>query len=314
MTTVAVHLVGADMYPTSGTLAARLCAVPSMGYNPSIMPAVTIRKLAEMKRTGEKIPMVTAYDYTAARLADAAGIPIILVGDSLGMVVMGYDSTIPVTMDDMVRHTGMVRRGASAALVVADLPFLTYQTDAGEALRNAGRLMQDGGAHTVKLEGGVAVADTVRRIVDAGIPVMGHIGLTPQSVNALGGYRVQGRSRAAARRLLDDALALQDAGAYAVVLECVPAPLAGVITQRLTIPTIGIGAGPQCDGQVQVFHDMLGLFADFVPKHVRQYARLTDDIGCALRRYAGDVRSGAFPSGDESFTMNESLLADLLDD
>ena len=257
--------------------------------------------------------MVTAYDYTAARIADAAGIPIILVGDSLGMVVLGYDSTIPVTMDDMVRHGRMVSRGASEALVVVDLPFMAYQVDPAEALRNAGRLMQEGGAHTVKLEGGVAVADTVRRIVDAGAPVMGHIGLTPQSVNALGGYRVQGRTKAAARRLLDDALALQDAGAYAVVLECVPSPLARLITQRLTIPTIGIGAGPDCDGQVQVFHDMLGLFTDFVPRHARRYANLAEDMGAAFRQYAEDVRSGAFPAEAESFTMNESLLSDLLD-
>ena len=275
--------------------------------------ATTIRKLAQMKRDGEKIPMVTAYDYTAARIADAAGIPIILVGDSLGMVVLGYDSTIPVTMDDMVRHTRMVSRGASDALIVADLPFMAYQVDANEAMRNAGRLMQEGGAHTVKMEGGVAIADTVRRIVDAGAPVMGHIGLTPQSVNALGGYRVQGRTRATARRLLDDAVALQDAGAYSVVLECVPSPLAKVITERLTIPTIGIGAGPDCDGQVQVFHDMLGLFSDFLPKHARRYATLADDITAAFRQYADDVRAGAFPAESESFTMNEALLSDLLD-
>ena len=275
--------------------------------------AITIRKLAAMKRAGEKIPMVTAYDYTAARIAAAAGIPILLVGDSLGMVVLGHDSTIPVTMDDMVRHTQMVRRGSAPALVVADLPFLAYQIDASHALRNAGRLLQEGGAHTVKLEGGVAVADSVRRIVDAGIPVMGHIGLTPQSVNALGGYRVQGRTKAAAQRLLNDARALQDAGAYAVVLECVPAPLARLITQRLDIPTIGIGAGPDCDGQVQVFHDLLGLFSDFVPQHARRYANLADDIGAAFRQYAADVRRGAFPSAAESFTMNENLLSDLTD-
>ena len=257
--------------------------------------------------------MVTAYDYTAARIADAAGIPIILVGDSLGMVVLGYDSTIPVTMDDMVRHTRMVSRGSSNALIVADLPFMAYQVDSNEAMRNAGRLMQDGGAHTVKMEGGVAIADTVRRIVDAGVPVMGHIGLTPQSVNALGGYRVQGRTRATARRLLDDAVALQDAGAYSVVLECVPSQLAKVITERLSIPTIGIGAGPDCDGQVQVFHDMLGLFPDFLPKHARRYATLSDDIAGAFRRYAEDVRSGDFPAESESFTMNEAVLTDLLD-
>ena len=258
--------------------------------------------------------MVTAYDYTAARIADAAGIPIILVGDSLGMVVLGYDSTIPVTMDDMVRHARMVRRGASEALVVVDLPFMSYQVDPGEALRNAGRLIQEGGAHTVKLEGGVAIAAVVRRIVDAGIPVMGHLGLTPQSVNALGGYRVQGRTRAAARRVLDDALALQDAGAYAVVLECVPSPLARLITEKLAIPTIGIGAGPHCDGQVQVFHDLLGLYSDFTPRHVRRYAALADDIAAALRRYAAEVCSGDFPSTAESFTMDSSLLPDLSDE
>ena len=273
----------------------------------------TIRTLAEMKRAGEKIPMVTAYDYTAARIADAAGIPILLVGDSLGMVVLGYDSTIPVTMDDMVRHSRMVSRGAVEALVVTDLPFMSYQVDADAAMRNAGRLMQEGGAHTVKLEGGVAVAGTVRRIVDAGVPVMGHIGLTPQSVNALGGYRVQGRTKAAARRVWDDAKALQDAGAYAVVLECVPSPLARVITARLTIPTIGIGAGPDCDGQVQVFHDMLGLYSEFVPKHARRYANLGEDMGTAFGRYAEDVRDGSFPNESESFTMNEELLADLMD-
>ena len=274
----------------------------------------TIRKLAEMKRAGEKIPMVTAYDYTAARIADAAGIPVLLVGDSLGMVVLGYDSTIPVTMDDMVRHARMVSRGATEALVVADLPFMSYQVDRNEAMRNAGRLMQEGGAHTVKLEGGVAIADTVRSMVDAGVPVMGHIGLTPQSVNALGGYRVQGRTKAAARRVWEDAIALQDAGAYAVVLECVPSPLARVITERLTIPTIGIGAGPDCDGQVQVFHDMLGLYSEFVPKHARRYANLAEDVSAAFRQYAEDVRDGNFPGAAESFTMNESLLADLLDD
>jgi 3-methyl-2-oxobutanoate hydroxymethyltransferase len=276
--------------------------------------ATTIRKLAEMKRSGEKIPMVTAYDYTAARIADAAGIPILLVGDSLGMVVLGYESTIPVTMDDMVRHSRMVSRGATEALVVADLPFMAYQVDTQEAMRNAARLMQEGGAHTVKLEGGVSVADTVRRIVDAGVPVMGHIGLTPQSVNALGGYRVQGRTKAAARRVLEDARALEDAGAYAVVLECVPSPLAKIITERLTVPTIGIGAGPYCDGQVQVFHDMLGLYSEFVPKHARLYANLAEDVGAAFRRYAEDVRSGDFPSDAESFAMNESLLTDLLVD
>ena len=213
------------------------------------MPRVTIRDIARMKSRGERIPMVTVYDYTSARMADAAEIPIVLVGDSLGMVVLGYDSTIPVTMEDMVHHTKMVARGCQQALIVADLPFMTYQVDQGQALTNAARLLQEGGAQTVKLEGGETVAETVRRIVQAGIPVMGHIGLTPQSVNAFGGFRVQGRQRAEAVQLLKDAQALEDAGAYSVVLELVPSPLARLISQRLTIPTIGIGAGPSATGR-----------------------------------------------------------------
>ena len=275
------------------------------------MPRVTIRDIARMKSRGERIPMVTVYDYTSARVADAAEIPVVLVGDSLGMVVLGYDSTIPVTMDDMVHHTKMVARGCRQALIVADLPFMTYQVDQGQALTNAARLLQEGGAQTVKLEGGEAVAETVRRIVQAGIPVMGHIGLTPQSVNAFGGFRVQGRLRAEAVQLLKDAQALQDAGAYSVVLELVPAPLARLITQRLTIPTIGIGAGPECDGQVQVLHDMLGLFTDFVPKHAKQYATLGDAMKQAFIDYAREVRDGDFPTEQQSFTMSEEVLAEL---
>ena len=275
------------------------------------MPRVTIRDIARMKSRGERIPMLTVYDYTSARLADAAEIPVVLVGDSLGMVVLGYDSTIPVTMDDMVHHTKMVARGCRQALIVADLPFMTYQVDQGQALTNAARLLQEGGAQTVKLEGGEAVAETVHRIVQAGIPVMGHIGLTPQSVNAFGGFRVQGRLRAEAVQLLKDAQALQDAGAYSVVLELVPAPLARLIAQRLTIPTIGIGAGPECDGQVQVLHDMLGLFTDFVPKHAKQYATLGDAMKQAFIDYAREVRDGDFPTEQQSFTMSEEVLAEL---
>ncbi len=275
------------------------------------MPRVTIRDIAEMKSRGERIPMVTAYDYTTARLADAAEIPVVLVGDSLGMVVLGYDSTIPVTMDDMVHHVKMVARGSKQALIVADLPFMTYQIDHAQALTNAARLLQEGGAHTVKLEGGETAAGTVHRIVESGIPVMGHIGLTPQSVNAFGGYRVQGRQRSEAVQLLKDAKALEDAGAYAVVLELVPTPLAGLISRRLTIPTIGIGAGPGCDGQVQVLHDMLGLFTDFVPKHAKQYAKLGETIKQAFVDYAREVRSGEFPTGKHSFTMDEEILNEL---
>jgi 3-methyl-2-oxobutanoate hydroxymethyltransferase len=276
------------------------------------MPRITIRDIARMKARGEKIPMITAYDYTAARLADASGIPLVLVGDSLGMVVLGYDSTIPVTMDDMIHHVKMVVRGCEKALVVADLPFMSYQIDLAQALTNAARLMQEGGAHTVKLEGGESVAETVHRIVECGIPVMGHIGLTPQSVNAFGGYRVRGRQRQEAVQLMKDAKALEDAGAYAVVLELVPTPLAGLISQRLSIPTIGIGAGPQCDGQVQVLHDMLGLFTDFVPKHAKRYAHLGQAITEALEEYAREVRQGAFPTEKESFTMDEELLSELM--
>jgi 3-methyl-2-oxobutanoate hydroxymethyltransferase len=276
------------------------------------MSRVTIREIARMKAKGEKIPMVTAYDYTAARLADAADIPILLVGDSLGMVVLGYDSTIPVTMDDMIHHAKMVVRGSEKALVVADLPFMSYQIDQSQALTNAARLLQEGGAHTVKLEGGESVADTVHRMVQCGIPVMGHIGLTPQSVNAFGGYRVRGRQRQEAVQLMKDAKALEDAGAYAVVLELVPTPLAGLISQRLKIPTIGIGAGPQCDGQVQVLHDMLGMFTDFVPKHAKRFAEVGQSITDALGQYAREVREGTFPTEKESFTMDEELLSELM--
>ena len=277
------------------------------------MTRVTVRQIAEMKQRGEKIPMITAYDYTTAALADAAEIPIVLVGDSLGMVVLGHESTIPVTLDDIIHHTKMVARGNRNSLIVADLPFMTYQVDPSEALRNAARLLQEGGAHTVKLEGGENVAATVRRIVECDIPVMGHVGVTPQSVNAFGGYRVRGRSVEQARQILKDALALEAAGAYAVVLELVPAPLARLVTKRLTVPTIGIGAGPGCDGQVQVLHDMLGLFTDFVPRHAKRYANLGETIKEAFARYSQEVKQGSFPTDKESFTMDEELLAQLAD-
>ena len=272
------------------------------------MPRVTVNDIAEMKVRREKIPMVTAYDYTTARSVDEAGIPLVLVGDSLGMVVLGYDSTVPVTMDDMLHHCKAVARGAKRPHIVCDMPFMTYQVEASQALSNAGRLIQDGGAQSVKLEGGQAVADTVRRIVQSGIPVMGHLGLTPQSVNALGGYKVQGRSRQQALQVLQDANALQDAGAYAIVLECVPTQLACLISGRLSIPTIGIGAGPGCDGQVQVVHDTLGLFTDFVPKHAKQYAHLAGEIKESLERYAEEVRSGTFPLAQHSYAMDESII------
>ena len=276
------------------------------------MPKMTARRIRTMKAKGQRVPVVTAYDYTMARLADRAGFPVVLVGDSLGMVCLGYDSTIPVTMDDMVRHTRAVVRGTEHALVVTDMPFMSFQPSIEAAMKNAGRLVQEGGAQSVKLEGAGPTVEKVRRIVEAGIPVMGHLGLTPQSVHQFGGYRVQGKARNGALRLLQDARELEDAGAYALVLELVPAPLARVITQKLSIPTIGIGAGPDCDGQVQVIHDILGLYDDFVPKHTRQYLKLSETITSALAQYAQEVRDGVFPTANESFDMDESLLQDLM--
>jgi len=271
---------------------------------------ISITDLKAKKKRGEKVVMMTCYDYPSARLLEAAGVDILFIGDTLGMVVLGYDTTVPVTMEEMLHHTKAVVRGSSRAHVLADMPFMSYQTSPEDALRNAGRLLKEGGAQSVKLEGGVRVAETVRFIVDAGIPVMGHIGLTPQSINQLGGYKVQGKTPAAAVRLINDALALELAGAYAVVLECVPAPLAQTISDRLAIPTIGIGAGPHCDGQVQVFHDLLGLFDDFVPKHAKRYAELGSEIREAVRAYAGEVRSGRFPTEKESFGADKPVFSE----
>lgn len=277
------------------------------------MARITINELKTMKRRGEKIPMLTAYDYPSARVLDEAGVPIMLVGDSLAMVVLGYSSTLSVTMEDMIHHTRAVVRGSQRAHVVFDMPFMSYQASVEEALTNAGRALREAGANSVKLEGGRAMADTVRRLVEVGIPVMGHIGLTPQSVNQLGGFRLQGKTPAAAVRLLNDAQALEQAGAYAIVLETIPAPLAKLITERLSIPTIGIGAGPHCDGQVQVFHDFLGLYPDFVPRHAKQYAQLAEAIRSATERYVTEVREGRFPTDRESFPMDETALAELTD-
>ncbi len=261
----------------------------------------SITDLRAMKARGEKIVMITAYDYPSARLVEEAGVPLILVGDSLGNVVLGYDSTIPVTMDEMLHHVKPVVRATHTTHVVADMPFMSYQTSPAEALHNAGRMLKEGGAQSVKLEGGARVAETVRLLVEAGIPVMGHLGLTPQSINQLGGYKVQGKTPAAAVRLLNDAMALQEAGAYAIVLETVPVHVARIITEKLDIPTIGIGAGPETDGQVQVWHDLLGLDSGFVPKHARQYANLAEVIVAAVRAYAEEVRTGAFPTEKQSF-------------
>jgi 3-methyl-2-oxobutanoate hydroxymethyltransferase len=278
------------------------------------MRRVGIDDLKAMKQRGEKIAMLTAYDYPTARLLDEAGVPIILVGDSLGMVVLGYKSTLPVTMAEMIHHVSAVVRGTQRTHVVADMPFMSYQASPEDALRNAGRFLQEAGAQSVKLEGGVSMAETVRRLVEAGIPVMGHIGLTPQSVNQFGGFKLQGKTPAAAVKLLNDARALEQAGAYAIVLETIPAPLGKVVSERISIPTIGIGAGPYCDGQVQVLHDLLGLFGDFVPKHAKQYAHLADEIGRAAREYLSEVQQGSFPTERESFMMGpegEAVLAEL---
>lgn len=257
---------------------------------------ITAPELARMKARGERVAMVTAYDYPSALLADAAGVDVILVGDSMGMVVLGHSTTIPVTLEDVLHHTGAVSRANPRALVVADLPFLTYQVSPEEALRNAGRLVQEGGAGAVKLEGGRFNAPTVERIVQSGIPVMGHLGLTPQSVRALGGYRVQARQPDAARRLLEDARTLHEAGAFAIVLELIPAEVAREVSRALPIPTIGIGAGPDCDGEVQVLHDLLGLAGDFTPKHARRFAEVGETIRGALQQYVDEVRAGTFPA------------------
>jgi 3-methyl-2-oxobutanoate hydroxymethyltransferase len=248
-----------------------------------------------MKERGERIVMLTAYDATMTHLLDRAGIDVLLVGDSLGQVILGLDSTVPVTLDAMTHHTRAVTRAANRALVVADMPFLTYQVTAEEAMRNAARLFQEGGAAAVKLEGGRPIADTVRRIIAAGLPVMGHLGLTPQHVHRLGGMRQQARTNKAAEDLILDALALEDAGVFAVVLEAIPDAVAAEVTSRLRIPTIGIGAGPHCDGQVLVSYDVLGLFDTFVPPFVKQYANLGEEIVGAARNYANDVRQGSYP-------------------
>ena len=272
---------------------------------------LTINKIQELKNAGEKITMLTAYDYSTASLVDEAGVQLILVGDSLGMVVLGYDSTVPVTMDEMLHHIKAVVRGAKTALVVGDMPFMTYQASIEDAIRNAGIMLKQGGCQAVKIEGGVVMAETTRRIVNCGIPVMGHIGLTPQSIHQLGGHRVQGKTADAAKRLVEDALALEQAGAFAIVLELVPVQLAKLVTGKLRIPTIGIGAGPFCDGQVQVINDMLGLFTDFVPRHAKQYAKLASTIKGSISEYCSEVKSGAFPSAEHAASMDESLLQDI---
>ena len=262
---------------------------------------MTVPEVRSKKEKGEKIVCLTAYDYCLARILDESGIDILLVGDSLGSVVQGHDSTLPVTVDDVIYHTKAVVRGRRRALVVSDMPFMTFQLGVDEAKRNAGRLVQEGGAESVKLEGGVTQAATIEGLVKMGVPVMGHVGLTPQSVHQFGGYRIQGRGEADARAILDDAMAVEQAGAFAVVLEGIPVQLAREITQRVSIPTIGIGAGMHCDGQILVVHDMLGLFDDFTPKFVKRYANLKETIGGAVRSYMEEVRTEAFPAEEHTF-------------
>jgi 3-methyl-2-oxobutanoate hydroxymethyltransferase len=272
---------------------------------------VTITEIREMKQKKEKIPMLTAYDYVTAKMVDEAGVPLILVGDSLGMVMLGYQSTIPVTMEEMIHHTKAVVRGAKKALVVGDMPFMTYHISVSDALHNAARFIQEAGAQAVKLEGGEVVAETIRRLVRCGIPVMGHIGLTPQSIHQLGGFKVRGKGLEEARKLLNDARILEEAGAFAIVLECTPAPLSKLITQKLSIPTIGIGAGLDCDGQVQVISDLLGLYTEFVPKHAKQYAKLAGEIKTAVEDYISEIESLSFPTMEHSYTMDEGLIKQL---
>lgn len=275
------------------------------------MARLSIHQLAEWKREGRRFAMLTAYDHAMARLVEQAGVPVVLVGDSLGTVMLGYDSTVPVTMEDMLHHTRAVARATERCIVVADMPFMSYQAGADEAMANAGLLLR-AGATAVKLEGGSAIAPLVRRMVGAGIPVMGHLGLTPQSVNQFGGHKVQGRTPAAAARIIGDARALEEAGAFAVVLETVPAPLARMVAERIDAPVIGIGAGSDCDAQVQVLHDLLGLYDDQRQfRHARRYAVLGEAVRGAVRAYVDEVATGAFPTEAESFPMEEATLGEL---
>jgi len=262
---------------------------------------VTIETIKAKKASGQKITMLTAYDFSMARLIDQAGVDMILVGDSLGMVVLGYDSTVPVTMDDMIHHARAVKRGTKRAFIIGDMPFMSYHVSCEQALENAGRFIKEAGCHAVKLEGGENMAERIKKIVDAGIPVMGHIGLTPQTATALGGYKIQGRDEDSAQRLLDDPIALSEAGAFSIVLECLPSAVAKTITQKVSVPTIGIGAGPHCDGQVLVTNDLLGLFPKFTPKFVKKYADLSPLIQKAFEQYIKEVGSGEFPGPEHCF-------------
>jgi 3-methyl-2-oxobutanoate hydroxymethyltransferase len=273
---------------------------------------ITIADIARLYEEGERFATITAYDYPTARIVDEAGIPLILVGDSLGMVMLGYDTTVRVSIEEMLHHTRAVARGARRALVVGDMPFLSYGVSEAESVEHAGRFLSEAYAQAVKVEGGVRSARTIEAIVTAGIPVMGHIGLTPQAVNQLGGFRVQGRTKESARRLIADALAVQEAGAFAVVLELVPAVLARAITERLSIPTIGIGAGPWTSGEIQVVTDVVGLTQGFTPRHARRFGEVGQALAQAVAAYRDAVVSGEFPSAEESSTMDEIVLAEVL--
>ena len=271
----------------------------------------TVLTFQQAKENGEKLTMLTAYDYSTAKLIDEAGVNSILVGDSLGNVILGYEDTISVTMEDMIHHGAAVARGAKNALVVIDMPFMSYQTSVYDALVNAGRLMKEGRGDAVKLEGGVEVCPQIKAIVDAGIPVCAHIGLTPQSINAFGGFKVQGKSEAAAKKLLEDAKAVEEAGAFAVVIEGVPAKIAALITEQLHIPTIGIGAGKDCDGQVLVYQDMLGMFSDFTPKFVKRYANIGEVMKEAFQNYIKEVQDGVFPAEENTSKVDDSVIEKL---
>ena len=272
------------------------------------MPRVTPDQIRQMKVRGERIPMLTAYDYPSAQILDSAGVPMLLVGDSLGMVVLGHGSTLPVTLEDIIRHTQAVVRGSEHALIVADMPFGTFQVSPEETMRQAIRLMKEAGPQAVKLEGGTRSATSVRLLTEAGIPVMGHVGMTPQSVHVLGGFKVQGKTERTARALLADVAALEEAGAFAVVLELVPTELAKLVTEQAGIPTIGIGAGPHCDGEVQVLYDILGMFPDFTPRHTKRYAELGRLMEEAATAYVNDVRQHAFPEKEQSTSMDAAVI------
>ena len=271
----------------------------------------TTTTIMQMKGTGKKISMLTAYDYTTAKLFDEAGVNTILVGDSLGNVILGYEDTISVTVDDMIHHSAAVARGAKNALIVTDMPFMSYQASVYDAVMNAGRIMKEGRAGAVKLEGGVDICPQIEAIVKAAIPVCAHLGLTPQSINAFGGYKIQGKTEAAARRLIEDAKAVEAAGAFAVVLECVPAKLAKLVTESISIPTIGIGAGADCDGQVLVNQDMLGMFSDYVPKFVRQFAHVGEIMKDAVKQYIEDINSGVFPAEEHTYKIDDDIIEKL---